>query len=508
MTSSEQSTKIVQSSTLVLAFTVLGMGVKYVFISFATKIFPRSAFGQYSLAVSLTTLIGITGILGLHLAEDRFIPIYRSNGELGKVRYFISILFPVVFTVTATLSMLLFIFAEEVALLFGSPSLVSVLQPFSIAIVGMAMLDLTTYAYRGFEQPRYQAVFRRFGLSFSTLIICSVAYLFEMGITSLYIAYPISVILLAIVILILFYTQIFSTLPNSQPIDIRKIFDYSWPYSFSKAASVFLVYADILFVGYFLTAKDVAIYQVVVALTAPILLPIRSLVPMYKPICSKQIAAGKTELSSIYNLIIRLSLIFGGILIIMYAVVGPEILSVVSTTEYQSGGNALIVLALGNGIVLFFGPTGPTLQATDNSWFFLKVSLAKLIGNVFLNILLIPIYGLVGAAIATASSKFLGELLIYSHIRNVASVDIELAQMWRLGAVFGLTYMLSTLAHQTIPVAGYVGTLLSVAIAVVLYITCTCVIAVTEEDIVLAQKLIPVRITDKVKDIGSSLFYQ
>lgn len=491
----ERGAETLRGSTGVLLFTAAGMVARYGFLTFITKIFRPSAVGQYSQAVSIVTFVGITGILGIQVAQDRFIPVYLTNNEPGKVRAFIKSTFLLVFIFTLALSSIMYVFADIIGSLFSSGSFGDVLRVFSISIIGLAMLEITVYAYRGFERPLYQAGFRRFGISALTLVICLLLFLLDFGETALFVAYPGAVLILAIVALTLFYQKIYSGLPASKPFDFWRVFSYSWPYSFSKAATVFLVFSDIIFLGYFMTDSDVAVYQIAIALSSLILLPLRSFVPVYKPICSKMVEDNSDDLVRLYNLIVRLSLIFSSVLVLGYIFFGEGLLSLMARPSYSVGHYALVVLGAANFVVLLFGPTGPTLQATDYSNVFLKISLMRLFINATLNILFIPLFGLVGAAIATFSSKLAGEVLIYLRIRSAVQARIQIRELWKLGVVLCTTGVIAVLVQRALPVTGNTHTVFGVTLMSIAYFALVYGFVLSKEDKKLAAKVLPDRIS-------------
>jgi O-antigen/teichoic acid export membrane protein len=495
MTDDNQTTRAIRGSTAVLLFTAAGMVGKYLLLTFATKAFPQSIVGQYSQAVSLVTVVGITGILGIQVAQDRFIPIYLTNNEHGKVRSFIKWTFVFVFTVTVLLSITVYLLSDSLGSLFSGESFGATLGTFSTAIVSLAMLEITVCAYRGFDRPVYQAIFRRFGIPVLTLIIGGVLYLFGFDEAALFIAYPTAVAFLCVVVFLLFYKSIYIELPEANSFDISQVVKYSWPYTFSKLATVFLAFSDILFIGYFMADSDVAVYQIAIALSALVLLPARSFGPVYKPMCSRMVENGSNNIDQIYNIIIRISIAFSGIIVLGYMILGDGILSLMARPSYRVGHEALIILGGGNLIVLLFGPTGLTLQATDHSGEFLKASIVRLVTNAGLNVLLIPIFGLVGAAFATSFSKLIGETLIYYRIRRAVGVRVYLKQLSQLGAVLFVTGVVGFFIDQTLPFFGDAHTIVGVVLIGIVYLTLAYRFVLTKEDNELVSDLLPDQIT-------------
>jgi O-antigen/teichoic acid export membrane protein len=91
-------------------------------------------------------------------------------------------------------------------------------------------------------------------------------------------------------------------------------------------------------------------------------------------------------------------------------------LSLLFSPEYRVAESALIVLILGYLVSVILGPEGRFLRGIGRSRLVLYSNILLLVSNAALDALLIPIYGIVGAAIGTAGG------VILSNLFGVASV--------------------------------------------------------------------------------------
>ena len=87
-----------------------------------------------------------------------------------------------------------------------------------------------------------------------------------------------------------------------------------------------------------------------------------------------------------------------------------RIVGVLFTERYVMAPAALLVLAAGYFVNSSFGPEGMTLEAFGNTRLSMMNSMIMLATSVGLSFLLIPHYGILGAAIASAGSMTLGGL--------------------------------------------------------------------------------------------------
>jgi len=91
--------------------------------------------------------------------------------------------------------------------------------------------------------------------------------------------------------------------------------------------------------------------------------------------------------------------------------------------EYRAGGFALMLLAIGLYATRFVGLSGSFLTATGDTKVLMYVSGATAALNFGLNILLIPIFGIVGAAIATVSSTILNNGLQAGYVYKTTRIQ-------------------------------------------------------------------------------------
>ena len=490
-----------RSSVVIFLFTVFGMGAKYGFVSLATKLFPQSVFGKYSLALSLTTFFAITSTLGLQVAQDRFIPVYRENDNLAKVRTFIVRSFTIAFILLSTISLVLYFFSGQIADVFGEVGFRQPLRIFSVAVVALGMLDLMVYTFRGFEKPVYQAAFRRFGTKILPIAIVLIFLAVGQGEQALYFSFPIATVILLLSLTFIFYITIFRKLPSeADQINLRRILNYSWPFSISKTSAVFLAYADVFFIGYYLQAESVAIYRVAILLSSLILLPLRSMNPLFKPLCSRLYNTGElTELRRFYDAVARwgTTLSFG--FVIVYLSIGKALIGLLFTPSYSSGFTSLVVLALASGFVAFLGPSGTTLQAADESRFYLGNSLLQLSLNVVLNILLIPVLGILGAAVATGSTRIVGEAHRFYKVRQRTGVAalrperLKLLGVIALSSLIGIVVSVLFAANSLVRVLG-----ISILIGAI-YLTLLTKFVFGNEDIWIAEQFLPASLVESVR---------
>lgn len=181
---------------------------------------------------------------------------------------------------------------------------------------------------------------------------------------------------------------------------------------------------DILLIGFFLTQAHVGAYEVAWRISLSILVLSNAVATTIFPQVSDWHDKGNEEhieriipsalTTSIY---IVVPAFFGAMLL------SQELIEIVFGTEFLFGWIALIILVGDKITQAFHKVIGTVLTAIDRPDLSAKITLIGVTTNLLLNILLIPHYGISGAALATFSAALLSQLIhtyllsLFVHIR-------------------------------------------------------------------------------------------
>ena len=116
---------------------------------------------------------------------------------------------------------------------------------------------------------------------------------------------------------------------------------------------------------------------------------------------------------------IILGSIIAFIMMSMFVLLGKPILSIFGS-EYQMGYTVLLILAFSQLINALAGPLSQQIMMfdQDSQDSFSKLSLVCLILNLILHFSLIPIMGITGAAITTAFTSIVHNILVYFYMKT------------------------------------------------------------------------------------------
>lgn len=216
-----------------------------------------------------------------------------------------------------------------------------------------------------------------------------------------------------------------SQLRNKRSFVIKDAVVEGAPIMSVQLMGVVFTYASVVILGFFGATKDVAIYDIALKVSALSSLALLAINAYVGPRISELFSAGKTselkkliETCSMYCFWISLLLALVGI------VLGPYILGFYGD-EFLAGVVSLRLVLVAQFLSAMCGPVSLVLQMTNNQSLFQRIYGAALIVHLILNVLLIPQFGLNGAAVATLISlgvwNFFASLAVYKKL-NIRTI--------------------------------------------------------------------------------------
>ena len=179
-------------------------------------------------------------------------------------------------------------------------------------------------------------------------------------------------------------------------------------------------------VGFFLTSTAVGIYNVTLIVAAILSLPLAAFNQLFPPVASRLYSNGNLEeLNRVFSIVTRWTLTSSLFLGLVAALYRTEILGLFGP-EFTAGAAVLAFFVASQLLNNAVGPSGYLLMISGHQYVLLANQWVFGVLNVVLNYYFILEYGLIGAALATAT---IGAL------NNVA----RLLEIWYLEGLFPYT---------------------------------------------------------------------
>lgn len=201
----------------------------------------------------------------------------------------------------------------------------------------------------------------------------------------------------------------------------KKLIFFAVKASTANMISIIAAQADIVMIGYFLLSKDVGYYSIAISLSGLLLVFAQSIQNVTFPAISEYWAQNNHQaLNILINKSIKSSACITLPLGLGVGFFATEIIRRIFGAEFTSAVSPLYILLIARVIRGgFLVPVSGALSAIGRPGLNLMIDTIAMVTNISLNILLIPHFGIIGAALATTIS-----LLIWSSIFVLSVVKL------------------------------------------------------------------------------------
>lgn len=437
-----------------LLSVLVNLGVQVLIVRYLTQ----EAYGAFAYALSFVTLGQTVVTVGLDQSVARFVPIYDEQGEHGKL------LGTLVLVTTTMLSLGL----ATVLLVFGlqgviadrvisDPQAVSLLL-ILIFLAPIESLDsLSIGMFAVLEKPG--AVFlRRYVLTpVFRLIVVLLLVMRGSGVQFLAVGYLLSGAAgLVIFALLLFramrsYGLLQRAKLRTLQVPAREIFAFTLPLLTTDLVYRVRLTMDTVLLGYFGGTAEVAAFRAVLPAANLNEIVISSFALLFTPFVSRLFARDDWYgLNALYwQTAMWLTVLSFPVFALTFSFAEP-VTVLVFGERYAGSAPYLALLSLGSYVQAASGFNGLVLRVFAKIRYIVAVNVVTMVVNLALNLLLIPRFGALGAAMGT-----LGGLLTYNLLKQVglrfgtgikllerdalkvyATVAATAGALWGIGAAF------------------------------------------------------------------------
>lgn len=278
----------------------------------------------------------------------------------------------------------------------------------------------------------FPAVLRELILRLSTLVLLcmySLDYLnFSEFIYCWLGLYSINVLFLSVYLFRLKLLNIsfgFPLFPNSDM--ALKMSKYGVVTLLTSSAAILVNRIDVLMLGYFLEFENIAYYTVAFFMASLIHIPARSILQIVKPLLAKAWAEkNKQEIVNLYRKTALNQLIIGALLFIGIWMNINDLLLFVPE-KYQGIQMVFFYIGLSKLIDVSVGVNGAIISTSNYYKFDLYINVFLILIIIITNSIFIPLYGIVGAAMATALA-----ILIHNIIKTLVLYSLFKIQPFQL----------------------------------------------------------------------------
>lgn len=180
---------------------------------------------------------------------------------------------------------------------------------------------------------------------------------------------------------------------------------------------------DSFMIGYYLDEHQVGIYSAIIKLSLAVTFILTSVNNYILPNVSKAYCSNEiSQLIKIYQDSIKLIIVIT-LPFLMIMLLFPSFFLGLFGEDFESYTNVYYVVLLMNFIFVLIGPVVNILNMINQQLYVKNIMFIGLILNITLNLVLIPLFGILGAAVGTMISvfawKLLGIIKLKQEIKNM-----------------------------------------------------------------------------------------
>jgi len=393
--------------------------ISYLTIWIVIRMIGPSQYGLYLLAWAIIMFASIFASAGFPAGLIKFVAQFYGVGDKARVKGII--LFTQQIAATLSFFLILFLYFSAGLLetwVFKKPGFSSALRQLSISLPFITCTLLLLASIQGLQIIKYRIyvekllqpagflllviLFLTLGYNLEGLIWAKVISTFIGFITALY-----------------FLNRIFPLWKNKirAVYEKRQIIVFSLPLILAVFLNYIVLYTDVIMLGYFKSTQEVGIYGVIARIVPLIILPLTSFEIIFSPMVADFYNKGELiHLENLHKLITKWICTFSLPIFWLILLFAKPLLNLLFGPLFIKAQIPLIILAIGLLSRSLVGISGYIILMTGHQNISLMNNILLFVLNTSLNYILIPPYGIYGAAVATSFS--------YCLINNLEMIEI------------------------------------------------------------------------------------
>ena len=399
--------KAVRGAGIVFVMMFASYFLGYIFRLLIARELGASSYGLVYGIIALFGFFNIFGTMGLDGALAKYIPEFRVQNKLDKIKGAILITLGCRLLFSAIICTPLIIFSDFIAIeYFNTPNASILIKIYAIGIIFAPIIATIKIGFRGFQTMGYYAsidfvksIFV-LGITFFLLMIGFSEISPILGFTLAFI--PIMPLLYFPIVMSKAFPEFPRVKANLSKKLTSQLFRFGIPVAFAGMSGVILNHTDTMMLTYFRSLEEVGHYNVGYPTTKIITSVGVALTSVLLPMSSELWTRGKKEqIGNGLRLLYKYSMLFVFPVALLMFLFPGILLRILFGEEYVAASNVLRILSLSS--------IGFTLVAVNNSVIsgigkpgeVSKIMLTGAVLNLILNLTLIPAYGMEGASVAT-----------------------------------------------------------------------------------------------------------
>ena len=425
----ESSRGQIRGSSLVLAGRVVSLGLNFGVQVLIVRYLTKADYGAFAYALSVALFAHTLVLVGLDRTLARFIPLYQESGAYDKLHGTLIFAAAVVAVLGLTVVLAAFMIVGPLGVSLGGADA----EALVLVLIALAPLEafnsLFVALFAVFDQPK--AIFlRRYVMTAGLRLVAAVVLvLTASGVKLLAVGYVLTAAA-GVGVSVLLFVQIARSeglaakLRASSPrIPARELTSFMLPVLSQDLVYAVMLVSDVILLAHFDGADAVAALRAIQPAAQMNQVVFASFLFLFTPAVARLFAReDRRGIDAVYwHTAGWIAALSSPIFLITFSLAAP-LTTLLFGARYADSAVLLAVLAFGYYVQAALGFNGTTLMVVGRTRVLVGLNIAAVIVNVGANLVAIPRLGALGAAIATATTLVVHNVLKQAALRRFAGV--------------------------------------------------------------------------------------
>jgi len=376
----------------------------FISVSLTARYLGAELFGTLSLALAFTGIFGIFSDLGLNTLTVR--EVARDKSLVSKYVGNVAVMRVIFATVTFGIIAL-------IAVLLGYPlQTIYVICIVALSVVFTSLVNMYNSIFQAFEKMQYHAI----GIIlYSALFLSGVAIAVKLGLDVLVFA---SLYVLAGAIVLIYSWAVFQSKFSSVHLEIDRAFwrstiQMALPFALTNIFVTVYYWIDSILLSVMKGMEVVGWYNAAYRLMSVLMIFPVVVNLAILPAMSRFYVEAKASLLLTRDIVFRYMVLISVPMGIAVTFLADDIISFIFGAGFTNSIIALEILVWSSVFIFIGSPIARFLESSNRQLTITKIAIICVVVNVALNLILIPLFGLVAASVVTVATEAVSFLLLF-----------------------------------------------------------------------------------------------
>ncbi|MBZ5597244.1 MAG: flippase [Acidobacteriia bacterium] len=421
--------KLAAGAGVALGGKIAGRGIRLLGDIAMARLLGPLGFGLYAIGWTISRIVTLITPLGLNIGVIRYGARYWKK-DAARLKGVVLQSLALSFAAGAVFTAVFYFGAPWIgSRLFDKPESTPIIRWFALAFPFMTCVTVAAAATRISHRMKFGTITEDMSQPITDLMMFVTFYLIGWRLGGAVLACLLSFVI-ATVLGLQYVHRLFRDVVNPRVKAIypgKELLAFSLPASLTGVFGVLLIWVDRLFVGFFRPAAEVGIYSAASQLSVTFSIILGGFAAIFSPMAADLYHHGELgRLEELYRISTKWGLYLSLPPFLVTCFAPKLIMGVLFGKAYVAGWPVLLILTFAQVINAGTGPVGYLLVMAGYQKRMFQISGSMFVVAVVLGLVLIPRYGMTGAAVATGialSGMFILAIVLARYVLGMVPYD-------------------------------------------------------------------------------------